>query len=305
MEPVIETKCTFEVALVYPPSSRTGPKPTVVPITGHGIEVRVHATEGWPVVVQSLGYAVDARLAAVTGEVWVNPHSAVRILEPQIRVWLDEPAQMTPGPRPLSLPMTIPDGHTELFTLTAHTKEHDVRWWLRVEWTCGGEEGNSVFRLRTTAETGFTTFHPDGRVTERGKWFHPEPDWPEVAAEAERRYRHAAEAGDVDAMFQLGALLHERGELTEAEHWFQSSADAGHARAMASVGWILERRGNLTEAAQWYRKAADVGDDFAMRQIERVVKWPAVNEAAVSRKRRRSSGCRGWLTRWFTRGRSR
>jgi len=43
-----------------------------------------------------------------------------------------------------------------------------------------------------------------------------------------------AEEGHADAMFNLGWLLQDRGDLqsmAEAERWYQAAADAGHARA--------------------------------------------------------------------------
>ena len=52
---------------------------------------------------------------------------STRILDSQIRVWLGEPAQMTPAPVPVTFPTPIPAGHSEWFTLTARTKKHDVR----------------------------------------------------------------------------------------------------------------------------------------------------------------------------------
>lgn len=40
-------------------------------------------------------------------------------------------------------------------------------------------------------------------------------------------YRKAADAGDADAMFNLGALLAEQGEQDQAEQWYRKAADAG------------------------------------------------------------------------------
>jgi TPR repeat protein len=40
-------------------------------------------------------------------------------------------------------------------------------------------------------------------------------------------YRKAADAGDADAMFNLGAMLAEQGEEDQAVQWYRKAADAG------------------------------------------------------------------------------
>ncbi len=41
-------------------------------------------------------------------------------------------------------------------------------------------------------------------------------------------YRKAADAGDADAMVNLGALLTEQGEEDQAAQWYRKAAEAGH-----------------------------------------------------------------------------
>jgi tetratricopeptide (TPR) repeat protein len=72
-------------------------------------------------------------------------------------------------------------------------------------------------------------------------------------------YRRAADGGDADAMFNLGALLAEGGEEDQAAQWYRKAADAGNADAMFNLGALLAGQGEQDEAAQWYRKAADAG----------------------------------------------
>ncbi len=267
MEPVIEARLIYKFHLLYPPSSATGPRPEAVQISGHGILVLVGAPEGVPVVVHNLGFVVDNRHSTREAGVVMNDPLTM-IPDPQIRVWLDEPAHMAPGPVPLTLPTTIPEGHSEIFRLTAHTGKNDVQWRLGIEWSCGDKRSWAHLEIRTTAETGMVSHHPDGRRTSQAN-LHKEPDRPEVAAEAESNYRRAAESGDTEAMFHLGVSLAERGELAEAEQWFRACAESGHPRAAESVGWILEQNGHHTEAATWYRKAADLGSARAARRLAR------------------------------------
>ena len=82
--------------------------------------------------------------------------------------------------------------------------------------------------------------------------------------EAETWWRRAVENGDTSAMHNLGTLLHERGNLTEAETWYRRAADTSNTTAMCNLGALLYERGNLTEAETWYRRAADNGDTTAL-----------------------------------------
>jgi len=98
-----------------------------------------------------------------------------------------------------------------------------------------------------------------------------------------RLYRRAADAGDGQAMANLGRMYERgRGELTkddaEAVQWYRRGAAAGHGQAMASLGLMYERgRGGLTkdlaEAARWHQNGADVGDRYAMYCLGRAYEF--------------------------------
>jgi hypothetical protein len=77
--------------------------------------------------------------------------------------------------------------------------------------------------------------------------------------EAAQWYLKDADAGDADAMFNLGALLRRQGKEDEAEEWFRKAADAGNAKAMVNLGVLLAEQGEEDQAVEWYRKAADTG----------------------------------------------
>jgi len=52
------------------------------------------------------------------------------------------------------------------------------------------------------------------------------PD-PDAEDQAVQWYRRAADAGDTNAMYSLGALLAEQGEEEQAGQWYRKAADAG------------------------------------------------------------------------------
>ncbi|MGW0359218.1 caspase, EACC1-associated type [Nocardia nova] len=83
-------------------------------------------------------------------------------------------------------------------------------------------------------------------------------------AEAETWYRRAIEAGSTDAMFLLCLLLERRGEAAEAETVFRRGIEAGYTSAMFGLGHLLEQRGEVAEAETWYRRAIEAGDTSAM-----------------------------------------
>jgi TPR repeat protein len=69
----------------------------------------------------------------------------------------------------------------------------------------------------------------------------------------------AADAGDLDAAFNLGVLLEEAGRVEEAEQMCRRAADAGDMQAAFNLGVLLEEAGRGEEAEQMYRRAADAG----------------------------------------------
>lgn len=79
------------------------------------------------------------------------------------------------------------------------------------------------------------------------------------ADQAAQWYRKAADAGNVEAMVSLGALLRKQGKEDQAMQWYRKAADAGDADAMVNVGVLLAEQGEKDQAVQWYRKAADAG----------------------------------------------
>jgi TPR repeat protein len=75
-------------------------------------------------------------------------------------------------------------------------------------------------------------------------------DPPEVDA-ARQWFERAAEAGDAEAMIQLGVLRVtqvEPPDWTEAYSWFERAAEAGDARAIDAIRGFLERAAEAGDA---------------------------------------------------------
>jgi TPR repeat protein len=89
---------------------------------------------------------------------------------------------------------------------------------------------------------------------------------------AEQVLQKAAQAGDADAMDQLGQLYLYGPALyrddAQAREWFQKAAQAGNVPAMSHLGqlhlcgWGVPQ--DSAQARQWYQKAAEGGDSEAM-----------------------------------------
>ncbi|MEU1952486.1 hypothetical protein [Nocardia rhamnosiphila] len=74
--------------------------------------------------------------------------------------------------------------------------------------------------------------------------------------EAESWHRPAAEAGNTEAMNNLGVLLEERNLLSEGSQWHRRAATAGQTEAMENLARLLDADGAGTEAQMWLRRAA-------------------------------------------------
>ena len=90
-------------------------------------------------------------------------------------------------------------------------------------------------------------------------------------------YRQAAEAGSVEAMYNLAILSEKNGDYKEAERWYVAAAKAGSSDAMNNLAVMYWRR--ETNDALRYRKvrmlleeAAAAGNARASRNLERLRK---------------------------------
>jgi hypothetical protein len=103
--------------------------------------------------------------------------------------------------------------------------------------------------------------------SEANKWFK----------EAGESYKKAAEAGNVEAQYQL-ANLYARGyagipkDNEEAFKWYQKAAENGNAKAQLRLGFcydtgMLKTPTSKSEAEKWYKKAIEQGNVSAMQQL--------------------------------------
>lgn len=84
--------------------------------------------------------------------------------------------------------------------------------------------------------------------------------------------RKAAEAGQIDAQFNMG-LYYQQGKLVQqdiskAAYWFEKAGRRGYVNAQVNLGLLFEHvEGNFGEAANWYKMAADQGDPMGMHNL--------------------------------------
>jgi TPR repeat protein len=101
-----------------------------------------------------------------------------------------------------------------------------------------------------------------------------------------------AEAGDMDAQYQLGAA-YDAGrdvprDLAEAIVWYRRAAQAGQVEAQNSVGSALQAEGRYAEAIAWYEKAAARGHSRSISNLA------ALYDAGLGVPRDRSKAIELW-----------
>jgi TPR repeat protein len=89
----------------------------------------------------------------------------------------------------------------------------------------------------------------------------------ERPAEAEQYYQRAAKAKDLDGVYNLAVLLHERGDIEEAERWYEVAAGRKDQDAMFGLGVLRKERGDDAGADDWYRRAAELGHKNAILNL--------------------------------------
>ena len=81
-------------------------------------------------------------------------------------------------------------------------------------------------------------------------------------------WRPLAEAGDIDAAFNLGqAYRLGRGvtlDLAAAQTWFERAARKGHLDAQTTLGLLLFNTGNRVGGLRWLKSAAEQGEPRAL-----------------------------------------
>ena len=85
--------------------------------------------------------------------------------------------------------------------------------------------------------------------------------------EAEAWLVRAARTGDLDSMSNLGNLLRLQGRREDAGRWLRRAAEQDHPLALFNLGVWLEDGGDVVAAEELYRRAADAGDTNAMTNL--------------------------------------
>ncbi|GED86021.1 hypothetical protein TNCT6_31060 [Streptomyces sp. 6-11-2] len=210
-----------------------------------------------------------------------------------------------PEPLPLGLLEAL-----AIFHLTGAQRAAAREDWFTsaLHWACEPVRGSVAPLTPEAAQIG----HLDGyRVTDvlvqhvqrvtRPIANVPEPQWELLIAEArpeaclhigatayqaglhrlaERAWRRAAEAGDINAMTGLGVVLARQEEYEQARSWLERAAEAGDINAMAGLGIVLAGQGEDEQARPWLERAAEAGDTRAITGLGLVLAGQGEDEQA-------------------------
>ncbi|ELP62379.1 tetratricopeptide repeat protein [Streptomyces turgidiscabies] len=95
----------------------------------------------------------------------------------------------------------------------------------------------------------------------------------EVVVEGARgAFQVAAEAGDGQAMFELGLLEERLGDTEEAEGWFRRAVEAGKTEAAGILGRLLVQRGAARDAEAFLETSAEAGDHEAAVMLGKLLR---------------------------------
>ena len=79
-------------------------------------------------------------------------------------------------------------------------------------------------------------------------------------AEAESWWSRAANAGDRTAAHNMGCLRMRAGDLSGAHAYFRAAADAGSLASLGALGDVASALGDEEEAVKWWREGSERGD---------------------------------------------
>ena len=291
------------LAVVVGPNEAVGPQAHRVPGTGHNLILTITAPPSERVTMRALSAVVVARtrFPRPVGMTMATPRMPDLVLsadlleslqrsvadyrplaEPDIAILLDaerpelvplRPA--VPGPESAFAPGTT----TELVFAPVTAVRGWVRWRLSCEITCGGRTDMVHWDLSVTAETGMSTFHPDGREPEMipvhqlyGDHWDPANNRPTPSAgDAVRssvlaqhvsadgggvllfptRPGPVPEPAEVVRLWEAGDAHLASGAVDRAIDSYRQAAAMGSARAAYSLGSLFQRQGDLAQARQW------------------------------------------------------
>ncbi|MFN8770995.1 MAG: pentapeptide repeat-containing protein [Neisseriaceae bacterium] len=80
-------------------------------------------------------------------------------------------------------------------------------------------------------------------------------------------YEKAANAGNINAMYELGCLCEREDDMEKAFFWYEKAANKRLPCAMFYLGFLYEKAKNPREAISWYHKAANAGNTDALYSL--------------------------------------
>ncbi|SCD52121.1 Tetratricopeptide repeat-containing protein, partial [Streptomyces sp. SolWspMP-5a-2] len=144
----------------------------------------------------------------------------------------------------------------------------------------GQTDGHRVTDILTN-HTAPTSPAPTAAITPDEVWntliAHAAPDaqraigraayYVERMPQAADAWTRAADAGNTNAMYNLGFLANDQGDTDTARTRWTQAADAGDTDAMGLLGILADERGDTDTARTWYTQAADAGNTNAMTSL--------------------------------------
>ena len=81
--------------------------------------------------------------------------------------------------------------------------------------------------------------------------------------EVDRYLKNSAEAGNVEAMYELGLFADEQNKIDDSKKWYKKAIEKGHTTAMNNLANVYSEEGNKEEAIKLYLKSAEKGNPLA------------------------------------------
>jgi hypothetical protein len=111
----------------------------LVPVSGHAVRIYVEALVPRTVHLRRLRPVVLELRDVPPRTLW--PHRG-EVSPRRFHTTLDDPHPcVRPSGDGPDFPFTVSPYDTEVFDVTVHTRSHDVRWRLELDWTCVGRTG--------------------------------------------------------------------------------------------------------------------------------------------------------------------
>jgi TPR repeat protein len=192
-------------------------------------------------------FTVENVPAGVSGDVWREVSAQARAGDAEAsercaRYWL---ATSAPERAAEWLDLGISQGSIWCHSVLAGFRFHDGDLVGAAElWRFGTDHGDAdaMVSLATLRFTQFGANDQDGQ------------DW----------LTRAADLGNALAMYMLGGIARDAGDLEVARSWWESAAERGETNAMNGLGILCVEAGHPDRATTWWEAAANEGNTISM-----------------------------------------